>query len=144
MSVAKDVMKDMESNSTMTPCLRFSPLSKAEEMSQRINMGIEAVRDNTNVPAQADLSQVKAAAAETAKKATEIKDEEETIELAKALDKWSNSATEWLDKNVDDKVDHINDVGLGGLGVEALDKKFNIKENNIVQELTKVSDWAQS
>ena len=144
MSVAKDVMKDMESNSTMTPCLRFSPLSKAEEMSQRINMGIEAVRDNTSVPAQADLTQVKAAAAETAKKASEIKDEEDTIELAKALDKWSNSATEWLDKNVDDKVDHINDVGLGGLAVEALDKKFNIKENNIVQELTKVSDWAQS
>ena len=80
----------------------------------------------------------------TAKKASEIKDDEDKIKLAKALDNWSSGATEWLDKNVDDKVDHIVDVGPGGLVVEALDDKFNIKENNIVQGITKISDWAQS
>ena len=94
--------------------------------------------------AQADLTKVKAAAVDTAKKASEIKDDEDKIKLAKALDNWSSGATEWLDKNVDDKVDHIVDFGPGGLVVEALDDKFNIKENNIVQGITKMSDWAQS
>ena len=120
-SVGKDIMHDMESGTTMSPCLRFSPLSADKAMSQRLNMGIESISKNTNLPAQSDLTDVKKEAAKVSQKAAEIK-ESEDMALSEVIRTGVAIENEYLDK-VSEKVDHINDIGIGGAFVEYFENK---------------------
>lgn len=119
MSIGKDILKDTETGTTMTPCLRFSPLTKDESLNQRINMGLDSIVDNTNLPAQSDLSDVKAAAAAVAAKVAESGNDNGEMSVTGFLNYMTDGANKNLDK-VESGVDHLLDVGPGGLLVEAI------------------------
>ena len=106
MNVNKDIMKDTDSGSTMTPCLRFSPLLNDTSFNQRINMGIESIDVNTNLPAQSDLSSVKVAAEATQAKVEAAEKEAGEMSLSEVMSFGAKEATKELEK-VDNLVDDV-------------------------------------
>lgn len=129
MNVKKDIMNDMKSHDTVTPCLRFSPIIKDRNFEHNINMGYSAVYTNGNAVVQSDVTAAKQQAAVVAEKVVDEATEGNIID------------------KVDNTVDHIvTDVGPGGLLVEVADEVFDgkVKDNKFVNLLTDLSDWAQS
>lgn len=143
MSVKKDLFNDMKSHDTVTPCLRFSPIIKDRNFDHAINMGYTASYTNTNPVAQADVTSAKAAAVAAAEKVNDP--EFEGGPVTEWINRKVNSANKALDK-VDDGVDHLIDVGPGGLGVEIIDYASGgkLKDNKVVNLVRDISDWAQS
>ena len=100
MNVNKDIMKDTVSGTTMSPCLRFSPLVDNVALNQRINMGLESVRTNENLPAQSDLTNVRTAADKVREKAKQQEIDEANYEpsLHGYIDYMSQGASKYIDK----------------------------------------------
>lgn len=113
MSVAKDIMKDTASGTTMTPCLRFSPLTANKELNERINMGIESVSKNKNLPVQSDLSDVKSASTAVAQKAGGDSDngiDESQLPISSkinAFSSWANNKLGSANSSLDNLYDKI-------------------------------------
>ena len=102
MNTNKDIMKDMPNGTTMTPCLRFSPLSYSEGLDQRINMGLQTDVDNTHILAQSDLSASNAYTEEIKAKVKEQEAKEaESDNIASKIIKWE-------DENL--KLDKVNNL----------------------------------
>lgn len=149
MSISKDIMNDTSNGTTMTPCLRFSPLTKDEKLNQRINMGIESISENANVPAQSDLSDIKAAASAARQKAADNEKAANEMTFAEYLADETAKKTAKLDK-VGNVVDLVMDkgpggtiidlVGLSGKGKPALD----LVNNGIDSGADKVDNFLQS
>jgi hypothetical protein len=143
MNVKKDLFNDMKSHDTVSACLRFSPIIKDKNFDHAINMGYTASFTNTEPVAQSDVTAAKEAAVAASEKINDPEFEGGPI-------------TEWLNKKVkkldnfankaDKKVDHLLDVGPGGVAVEAIDdaKGGKLKDNKVVNFVRDISDWAQS
>jgi hypothetical protein len=120
-------------------------LTKDEKLNQRINMGIESVSENINVPAQSDLSDIKAAASAARQKAAENEKDANEMTFAEYLADETAKKTAKLDK-VGNVVDLVMDkgpggtiidlVGLSGKGKPALD----LVNNGIDSGADKVGD----
>lgn len=137
MNVKKDIMNDMKSHNTVTPCLRFSPITKDRFFDHSINMGYSAEFTNGYAVAQSDVTAARQQAVATAQK---IKENEQDNWLTK----YEKSVDNFIDKT-SDKVDHFV-TNPAGLLVEAVDDIFNgkVKDNKLVNSLRDLSDWAKS
>lgn len=125
MNVAKDIMGDMASHTTVTPCLRFAPIDqgndKRHKLDQRLNMNLVSRRDNTDAVIQADISAAKAAAAEIQQQVAE--NDAEELELAAEINSvWdkANAKLDAIDKKVDKATNSLIDSGIGGSIIKAL------------------------
>ena len=143
MNVKKDLFNDMKSHDTVSACLRFSPIIKDRNFDHAINMGYTASFTNTEPVAQSDVTAAKEAAVAASEKVADP--EYEGGPITEWINKKVNSANKSLDK-ADEKLDHLLDVGPGGLAVEAIDDATGgrLKDNKYVNFVRGISDWAQS
>ena len=143
MNVKKDLFDDMKSHDTVSACLRFSPIIKDRNFDHAINMGYTASFTNTEPVAQSDVTAAKEAAVAASEKVADP--EYEGGPVTEWINKKVNSANKSLDK-ADEKLDHLLDVGPGGLAVEIIDERSGgrLKDNKYVNFVRGISDWAQS
>jgi hypothetical protein len=133
----------MKSHDTVSACLRFSPIIKDRNFDHAINMGYTASFTNTEPVAQSDVTAAKEAAVAASEKVADP--EYEGGPVTEWINKKVNSANKSLDK-ADEKLDHLLDVGPGGVAVEAIDDATGgrLKDNKVVNFVRGISDWAQS
>ena len=115
MAIQKDIMKDTSTGTTMTPCLRFSPLSGNEALSERINMGLESITSNNNIPVTSNLSDVKSDedTIQSTQSTTEPGiSEDGKMSIAGAFKYWEYNTGEMMEK-FDEKFDAADDLLTG-------------------------------
>jgi hypothetical protein len=104
-------------------------------------MGYAASFTNAEPVAQSDVTAVKEAAVAASEKVNDS--EYEGGPITELINKKVDSANKFFDK-VNEKFDHLVDVGPTGSLVELADDKWGIKDSKVVNLVKDISDWAQS
>ena len=138
MNVKKDIFNDTDSHSTISPCLRFSPLIKDRKFDHAINMGYPAVYTNTDFVAQSDVSAAKEAAQATSEKISE-QNSSQGSSFWDPTNKLFDKADSVIDYAVTEGSmgDAIHAAGLSGVGKPVIDFISNSVNNGI-------EDWGDA
>jgi hypothetical protein len=138
MNVKKDIFNDTDSHSTISPCLRFSPLIKDRKFDHAINMGYPAVYTNTDFVAQSDVSAAKEAAQATSEKISE-QNSSQGSSFWDPTNKLFDKADSVIDYAVTEGSmgDAIRAAGLSGVGKPVIDFISNSVNNGI-------EDWGDA